>query len=88
MAAAANSVVDYPVSNDRKSVGMMLQTVKAIEEPKRGNSSTIPIHSVSQKNLSMAAVPHSSAQEGSSTRIGSASGYSLRKFDPNEAMLH
>ena len=82
-------MVDYPAApNDRSIATNKQQQPLLNEQPSSsgGPPPTHPIHSVSLKNLSKVA-PHS-AQEGSSTRIGSASGYSLRKFDPNEAMLH
>ena len=74
-------MVDYPAPNDRSVV-----TNKPLMNEHSSKGPPLPVHSVSQKNLSKVA-PHS-AQGASSTRIGSASGYSLRKFDPNEAMFH
>lgn len=70
------------LSNSQNLIGRSLADYNQSQE---GNHQkpTSNFNSASQQHLTKA-----NSVQGSSTRIGSASGYSLRKFDPTEALQH
>ena len=85
----AQSNVNLHTGTSQNLVGRSLAEYAQSNEGRKPthnkNESGQTFHSVSQKNLTRAV---NSAQGASSTRIGSASGYSLRKFDPTDALNH